>query len=113
MGGAPDEQTSISITDTGSLFELSSNLGQALAAFGADIQPEGLPTRVLRTRRYALTGVPDRETFESDNKTVFTIADTGGCSCEQIIARLGLGGGQTRYGCSKSALSGWIIRLSP
>ncbi len=39
--GALNEDTTISITDTGSNFELTANLGQALGVFGVNIQPEG------------------------------------------------------------------------
>jgi hypothetical protein len=37
----------------------------------------------------------------------FSIADTGGCSCEQIITELGLGKGHQKYGCSNSAMIDW------
>jgi len=38
----------------------------------------------------------------------YTIEDTAGCSCEQIIAELGLGDGHTQHGCSISAMDDWI-----
>ena len=79
----------------------------------ATIIPEGVPTRHLRKNRYALTGVPDNFTFESTHRTVITIADTGGCSCEQIIENLGLGGPHTLYGCTNSAIRTWISTLNP
>jgi len=41
----------------------------------------------------------------------FTVADTQGCSCEQIIARLGLGQGHVKKGCSVEAMEEWIASL--
>ncbi|WP_211365255.1 thrombospondin type 3 repeat-containing protein [Polyangium fumosum] len=38
----------------------------------------------------------------------FSIKDTAGCSCAQIIKALGLGAGHTRFGCSPSAMQTWI-----
>ena len=38
----------------------------------------------------------------------FNIADTFGCSCEQIIDALDLGKGHTKFGCSNSAMDDWI-----
>jgi len=75
--------------------------------------PESVPTRSLRRNRYALTGDPDNMTFESTHRKVITTSDTGGCSCEQVIDALGLGQGQTWYGCSRSAMLGWIDQVSP
>jgi hypothetical protein len=38
----------------------------------------------------------------------FTIEDTAGCSCEQIIDELFLGDGHTKFGCSTGAMENWI-----
>ena len=76
--------------------------------------PEGVPTTRLGVNRFALTdgdgifdttsppgggGGPDRE---------FTIEDTSGCSCEQIIVEAGLGKGHVKFGCSISAMEEWV-----
>ena len=37
-----------------------------------------------------------------------TTVDTGGCSCEQIIEKFGLGEGKRKYGCSKGIMKKWI-----
>ena len=37
----------------------------------------------------------------------FTIQDTHGCSCEQIIEKLGLGNGH-RKGCSPGVMDCWV-----
>lgn len=72
--------------------------------------PESIPTVSLRTNRYALTteNTSDRLVFESSNSTAITIADTAGCSCEQIVASLALGKGHVKFGCSSSVLEFWI-----
>ena len=43
----------------------------------------------------------------------FTIEDTAGCSCEQIIDALGLGKGHERFGCSTEAMLTWVDLVSP
>lgn len=41
----------------------------------------------------------------------FTIEDTGGCSCEQIIDAHELGDGHRKFGCSISAMEDWIAEV--
>lgn len=77
--------------------------------------PEEAPTSgQLLKNHYALTS-NEREDgllfFTSTNKARFTTADTGGCSCEQIVAALGLGKGHLKFGCSKSVMEAWIMGL--
>ncbi|MFZ1864540.1 MAG: PQQ-binding-like beta-propeller repeat protein [Polyangiales bacterium] len=64
----------------------------------------------LKNRHYAWYG---GETLVSggDHDPVFTIAETGGCSAEQIIDELGLGKGHVKFGLSLSALRSWIDQL--
>jgi predicted extracellular nuclease len=38
----------------------------------------------------------------------FTLQGTGGCSCEQIIVKLGLGPGHQKFGCSTEAMQTWV-----
>jgi len=74
--------------------------------------PESVPTRSLGKNRWALT---DGDTVFDTNghqSPAYTLQDTGGCSCEQIIENLGLGIGQTRFGCSNSNMDSWIEQLS-
>jgi hypothetical protein len=42
-----------------------------------------------------------------------TATDTAACSCEQIIAALGLGEGHTKHGCSISAMDDWVALVNP
>ena len=41
----------------------------------------------------------------------FSLDDTHGCSCEQIIEAMGLGEGLRKYGCSRGVMLEWIAAL--
>ena len=79
--------------------------------------PESLPTKSLGVNRFALVD-GDAEFDTTPPKGVgprrsYTIADTTGCSCTQIIDALGLGNGHTKFGCSISAMDEWVILVNP
>ncbi len=63
--------------------------------------------------RYALTDddfiFDTRSPGRYPQRRVFTTVDTGGCSCEQIIDELGLGSGQSKFGCSLGAMYVWSL----
>jgi predicted extracellular nuclease len=72
--------------------------------------PESVPTAELRANHYALVdgdGVFDTVTGRNPAST-FTIDDTRGCSCEQILDRTGLAVGQRLFGCSVDTMKQWI-----
>lgn len=73
--------------------------------------PESVPTVRLGTNRWALVdgdGLFDTSHPEGEGPGfVFSLEDTAGCSCEQIIVELGLGSGHERFGCSISAMMEW------
>jgi uncharacterized protein len=72
--------------------------------------PEGVPTVELRVNHYALVdgdGVFDTVTGRNPAST-FTIDDTRGCSCEQILDRTGQAAGQRLFGCSVETMKQWI-----
>lgn len=79
------------------------------------VLPEDVPTGRLGVNRFADTDGDG--TFNTTlpggvgPKRSYTIADTGGCSCEQIIDELGLGKGHRKFGCSISAMDDWIAFL--
>jgi hypothetical protein len=79
--------------------------------------PELVPTVQLGVNRYAL--MDDDAIFDTippqgkKPGQVFTVADTAGCSCAQIIEALGLGEGDTKFGCSSSAMREWIEMVHP
>jgi hypothetical protein len=83
----------------------------------ATVLPENVPTVRLGTNRFADTdgdGTFDTTAPEGRGpQKSFSIQDTGGCSCEQIIATQGLGKGHTKFGCSISAMDDWISLLNP
>lgn len=64
------------------------------------VVPESVPTVSLGNNRYAL--VDGDGVFDSGKAgaPTFTLDDTAGCSCEQIIELRGLGQGHRKFGCS-------------
>ncbi|MCK6586562.1 MAG: hypothetical protein HUU21_32765 [Polyangiaceae bacterium] len=79
------------------------------------VLPEGVPTVKLGVNRFADTdGDGIFNTVPPKGKgpcQVFTIEDTGGCSCEQIIEELNLGQGHVKFGCSLGVMKNWISSL--
>jgi hypothetical protein len=81
--------------------------------------PESVPTQGLGVNRFAL--VDNDTTFDTTAPKgggngpglSFTVEDTAGCSCEQIIDALGLGRGHAKFGCSISATEEWISLVNP
>ncbi len=83
--------------------------------------PEGVPTSgALNPNHWALT--EDGNGFDFDTVTEckgkgpnrsYTIEDTAGCSCEEIIEIQGLGDGHTKHGCSISAMDDWLDFVNP
>ena len=90
---------------------------------GYDICPdntlfEGVPTVRLNPNHWAL--IDDDYVFDTVLKgkgkgpnRSYTIEDTHGCSCEQIIYMQGLGAGHTKFGCSISAMDDWVELVNP
>jgi predicted extracellular nuclease len=73
--------------------------------------PEGVPSKGLNPNHYAL--VDADTTFDTNGgSSVFTIQQTAGCSCEQIIVSMGLGKGQAKHGCSQGTMEDWILFVS-
>jgi hypothetical protein len=77
--------------------------------------PEGAASKGLNPNHWALTA--DGNGFDFDTvlkgkgkgpNRSYTIEDTAGCSCEQIIAEQGLGDGHSKHGCSISAMDDWV-----
>jgi hypothetical protein len=79
--------------------------------------PEGVPTMgYLKPNHWALTdddGIFDTVSKGKGPNRSYTIEDTAGCSCEQIIEIQGLGDGHTKHGCSISAMDDWRDFVNP
>ena len=59
------------------------------------------------------TTLVNKKGFATEKDSAFSMADTHGCSCEQILDRLVLAtedsfGGHYKFGCSKSIIEDWI-----
>ena len=83
---------------------------------GTVIPEATVPSNRLLVNRFALTdGDTNFDTVAPNGPgpgRSYDTEDTGGCSCEQIIDALGLGGGHARFGCSISAMDEWIASLN-
>lgn len=79
--------------------------------------PESIPTKSLGVNRFALVDGDDIfDTTAPKGKGPgrgYTIADTTGCSCTQIVEAQGLGNGHTKFGCSIDAMDDWLDLLTP
>ncbi len=84
--------------------------------------PEGVPTVQLKANRWALvdedgvfdTGPPKgKGKGQGQNPEGFTIEQTKGCSCEQIIEILALGQGHMKFGCNTDAMNTFIAQVNP
>ena len=80
--------------------------------------PDGVPTVALGTNRWSDVdgdGIFDTVLPKGGGKgpkRSYSMTDTQGCSCEQIIDAFDLGDGHTKFGCSISAMDDWVALLS-
>jgi predicted extracellular nuclease len=87
--------------------------------------PETVPSKGLKPNRYAL--MDDDSFFDTEvratgrfslnpnkgkAKAAFSLADTAGCSCEQIVEQLDLGNGHLDHGCSKGVMKVWAKQVA-
>jgi predicted extracellular nuclease len=75
--------------------------------------PESVPTQGLNPNHWALVNGDLIFDTVGTPANPFTIQQTAGCSCEQIIVQLGLGNGQRKHGCSQGTMEDWIAFLNP
>lgn len=88
--------------------------GDVDACPGTALPEQTVPSVKLGARRYADVdgdGEFDRGGRRSGRPPRYTLSDTGGCSCEQIIERQHLGSDQRRYGCSGGVIQRWLSEL--
>ncbi|HEY9420390.1 MAG TPA: lamin tail domain-containing protein [Thermoanaerobaculia bacterium] len=74
--------------------------------------PETAPTQGLNPNHYVLADGDGIFDTVGGASGPFTIQQTAGCSCEQIVVQLGLGNGHRKHGCSKGSLEDWITLVS-
>lgn len=83
--------------------------------FCADTVTPDVPSIRLGTNRFALGDgglfITTPPKGKGPNRS-YTIEDTAGCSCEQIIDALDLGNGHTKFGCSISAMDNWVSLMT-
>ena len=71
----------------------------------------------LGSNRWALLDDEDPLVFDQaspqdgSNRT-YTLGDTAGCSCEQIIEAQDLGNGHTKFGCSSGEMEEWVEQVN-
>ena len=78
------------------------------------VVPEGAPTVTLLPNHYALVdgdGIFDTVVKGNSPAETFTLDDTRGCSCEDIVAAAGLGNGHLMHGCSVGVMRDWVDSL--
>lgn len=75
---------------------------------------ENVPTEGLGKNKFVLGEDGNFITTPPQGKgpqVSYTIEDTAGCSCEQIIDALGLGKGHVKHGCSIDAMNDWVAQV--
>jgi predicted extracellular nuclease len=78
--------------------------------------PETPPSKGLNPNHYALIDADDifdmKTAKNGKAKESFSLADTAGCSCEQIVEKQGLGKGHLKHGCSVGVMKNWVIEAA-
>jgi hypothetical protein len=79
--------------------------------------PELAATVDLGVNRWAdVDGDGEFDTTPSQGtgpQVTFTMLDTGGCSCSQIVEALGIGLGHEKHGCSLGIMRRWVDSIAP
>ena len=95
--------------------EDADGLGDACDMCAGTQIPEGVPSTRLGVNHFALVDGDGRFDTTSPEGTgpeaVFTLQDTGGCSCAQIVDARGLGQGHRKFGCSLGVMRGWVAAV--
>ena len=76
------------------------------------VLPETLPSKGLKSNHFALTDGDIVFDTKGKIKDSFSLVDTAGCSCEQIVAERGLGKGHLKNGCSVGVMKVWVDQVS-
>jgi predicted extracellular nuclease len=76
--------------------------------------PEGVSDGDLKPWHWALVdgdGTFDTRAAGKGPGVSFTVEDTAGCSCTQILAAMGFGAGQEKHGCSTGTMQDWVALI--
>jgi hypothetical protein len=77
--------------------------------------PDNVEAEYLRVNHFALTNqdfvFDTRSPNGRGSNETYTLTDTAGCSCAQIVEALALGTGHVKFGCSPGAMKEWIRLL--
>ena len=73
--------------------------------------PETAPSKGLKPNHFALLD-GDIMFDTKKSKSSFSLIDTAGCSCEQIVAEQGLGKGHLKHGCSVGVMKNWVEQVT-
>lgn len=80
------------------------------------VVPEDVPTVRLNVNHFADVdgdGVFDTTSPKGKGpERSYTLEDTAGCSCSQIIDALGLGQGHRKHGCSIGVMDQWVAEVA-
>ncbi len=74
--------------------------------------PETAPSKGLKPNHFALLN--GDLVFDSIGKAKgsYSVTDTAGCSCEQIVEKQGLGKGLLKHGCSSGVMKEWVREVA-
>ncbi|WP_100642980.1 Ig-like domain-containing protein [Alteromonas facilis] len=74
--------------------------------------PETAPSKGLKPNHFALMDGDIWFDTTGKVKESFSLVDTAGCSCEQIVEELGLGKGHLKHGCNTGIMNNWISAVA-
>ncbi|WP_100658159.1 Ig-like domain-containing protein [Alteromonas flava] len=84
------------------------NIIDALDMCAATSVPETAPEKGIKPNHFALLDGDIWFDTAGKAKESFSLVDTAGCSCEQIVEQQGLGKGHLKHGCSVGVMKNWV-----
>lgn len=87
-------------------------LGDNADVCDATVLPDPAPSQDLGQNRWTVLANGVWYTNAKKVKYQYTLADTGGCGCADIIEEMELGKGHQKFGCSSGVLDDWIAYLN-
>ena len=117
VGAAIDDHAGGNLAGSAYVFGIPTGDDDEVDLCPDTVIPESVPTNNLGVNRWAL--VDEDLSFDTtappgggnDPDFEFTLLDTRGCSCEQIIEAWALGWGHTKFGCSTGVMLQWMAAV--